>query len=334
MNVRSFGALVLGIGLSCSLRPAFVLAADPTGSFEIKPVGTPLGSTTPPNKPLMLKVTLIVKGKPVTKDVAVSTIKAFETPRRDKDEPLRDYAKRVLEKEGEASHAKAQAIADEINKAFNLTKPEEKAGAGFTIVKNRTIKVDNVNVPGLEALFGSLVIQGVTEKQGNPLQIVEPGLAGEGRNGGNFVPRPRPRPSSGAKVSMGRAFGPSFATGFDPLGEPSLVEFGFDDQFIATVMPREGMSDLDVLMGLQDLLETNGIPATYDSTLMELFLDAPLPDGHTLIWGNTDVGLDFRTSFESLGVVPEPASALLMATGFMGLLASADRRRRNRGRHA
>jgi len=325
--MRSLMALVLGIGLSCGLPHAFALAADSTGSFEIKPVGTPIGSTEPPNKPLMLKVTLIVNGKPVTKDVAVSGIKAFEKPTRDKDEPVRDYAQRILTKQGEASHAKAGAIADAINKAFNLTKPEEKAGAGFTTVKNRTIKVDGVNVPGLDAPFGSLVIQGVTQRQGNPIQIVEPGLAGESRNGGNFVPRVQPQPSAGAKVSLGRAFGPTFATGFDPLGEPSLVEFGLDDQFVATVMPRDGTSDLDVLMGLQDLLETNGIPATYDPALMALFLDAPLPDGQTLIWGNTDVGLDFRTSFEPLGVVPEPASAVLMATGLIGMLAAGRRRR-------
>ncbi len=328
-RTRPLMALVVGVGLACGLPARVAQAVIVTGTFEIKPIGTPLGSTTPPNKPLMMKVTLTIKGKPVTKDIAVSTIKAFEMPKRDKDEPLRDYALRVLTKQGEASHAKAQAIADAINKAFDLKKPEEKAGATFTIVKNRTINVDGTNVPGLDAPFGSLVIPGVTEKQGNPLEIIEPGLAGEGRNGGNFVPKTRPLPSTGAKVSLDRPFGPTFATGRDPLEDLSLVEFGIEDRYVASLVPVLGMSDLEVLIGLRDLLETHGIPATYDPTLMELVLDEPLPDGQTLIWGSTDVGLDFRVSFEHFGVVPEPGSALLMVGGLVGLLAASRRRRHN-----
>jgi len=75
----------------------------------------------------MLKVTLIVNGKPVTNDVAVSTLKAFEMPRRNPNEPLRDYAQRVLEKQEEASHAKAQAIADAINKTFNFAEARRES---------------------------------------------------------------------------------------------------------------------------------------------------------------------------------------------------------------
>ena len=325
MTMRSFGALVIGIGLSCGFSATVAQAADIVGNFEIKPIGTPLGSTTPPNKPYMLKVTLVVNGKPVTKDVAVSTIKAFEMPKQNANEPIRDYATRVLEAQGEASHAKAVEIADAINKEFNLQKPEEKAGAQFVTVK-RTVRVNNTNVPGVEAPFGSLVLQGVLEKQGNPVKIVEPGLAGENRNGGNWVPRPGQQPS-GAKVGMALPFGPSSATGFDPVGEPSLIEFGIEDLYVAEFNPAPDMSDLEVFDTLEEMLDTHGLPATFDSSLMELFLDDPLPDGRTLIFGNSDVGLDFSVSFDHLDPIPEPTSTALMATGFIGLLAATRRRR-------
>jgi hypothetical protein len=36
--------------------------------------------------------------------------------------------------------------------------------------------------------------------------------------------------------------------------------------------------------------------------------------------------MDFRVTFEPLGVIPEPASAVLLATGLMGLLTTRRRR--------
>ncbi len=232
-------------------------------------------------------------------------------------------------------------MADAINAAFKdeFDKlPDKgasaKAGAGFTIRKNVTIKVGVTNVPGLDAPFGELVIPNVSkEKDKTGMEIsgvkfLEGKILGEGGNGGGFDKPVIPlKPSPGARGSLERSIPgtTTVATGIDPLGEPSKVEFGIDGVFVADYTPGAGNTDQEILSILASLLVANGLPAIFDLDLMELFLDMPLLDGQSLVWGNTDSGLEFLTSFEGLdeAAVAEPASAGLALIGLLALLATA-----------
>jgi len=121
-------------------------------------------------------------------------------------------------------------------------------------------------VPNLEAPFGALVIQRVTEKQGNPIQIVEPGVAGEGRNGGRFIPTQRIAPS--ARASLGRAFVPTFATGFMGLLTTRRSRPGRDSPAsvprlsIPVWIGRVRLMSYDSLQGRLHLVSLYALPST------------------------------------------------------------------------
>src|SRR5262245_47218080 len=216
-------------------------------------------------------------------------------PARKPNQPLREYAQDILNAQGEASHAKAQVIADAINAAYaaEFAKLPDKGksamlGVGFVTKKNQTIRVNNQNVPGLEAPFGQLVMPNVlkekdpTGKDVGAFKITEGVILGEGGNQWNFDPRlPPAKPSAGAKVSLERATPgiATVATGDDPLDDPSVVEFGIEGSFVAQFKPTVGNTDEDVLKILEAMLDSHGIPATFDPTDKELFLDMPLLDG-------------------------------------------------------
>ncbi len=341
-------ALVISTLVACS---AWAADPPPKGPFVLKPIGPPLGTGK-----MVIDVTLVLGGVKVTRKVEIPSgdIKPLVMPVRIKadpangilEEPIRDFAQRVLNAQGEASNAKAKVIADAVNTAFKddfaklpkAAADAAKAGAGFTIVKNRTIRVGNLPVPGLDAPFGELVIPNVLKEKDKSgavipaVKFVEGKILGEGGNGGGFGKDPDPvKPSPGVKVGMGPANSgiTNLANGLDPLGLPSLVEFGIEGLFVASYAPAAGSTDEVILSTLADLLDLNGIAATYDSLSRELFLDAPLPDEQFLVWGNTDTGLEFFTSFAGLdeAVVAEP-STLVLATFALLLLIRADRANR------
>jgi hypothetical protein len=345
--MRSLILLFLIIAIPLSLTRGLAAAADPpSGTFELKPIGAPLGTGK-----MVIEVTLVLGGQKVTKKVEIKEgdIQAFVMPARMQGppkEPIADYAQRILNAQGEASNAKAKVVADAINEAFKNEfdkLPDKgasaKAGAGFTIVKNRNVEVREpgqapIIVRGLEAPFGELVIPNVskekdkTGKEISGIKFLEGKILGEGGNAGGFrAPPPPGKPSPGARGSLERSTPGviTVATGIDPLGAPSKVEVGIDGIFVADYTPAAGDMDQNILSILASLLNSNGLPATFDLDLMELFLDMPLLDGQLFVWGNTDTGLEFLTSFEGLeeAAVPEPASAGLILIGLLALLATA-----------
>lgn len=339
--IKALLALVISALALCS-----AWAADPPkGTFVIKPIGAPLGTGK-----MVFDATLVLGGLKVTRKVEIPSgdIKALVMPVRIKadpangilEEPIKDFAQRVLNAQGEASNAKARVMADAVNAAFKddfaklpkAAADAAKAGAGFTIVKNRTIRVGNQNVPGLDAPFGELVIPNVSKEKDKfgaeilAVKIVEGKILGEGGNGGGFRkdPDPNPKSSLGVKVGMGPANSgiTNLATGLDPFDSPSLVEFGIEGRFVASYMPAAGSTDEVILSALADMLDQHGIDATYDSLSRELFLDAPLPDEQFLVWGNTDTGLEFFTSFAGLdeAAVAEPSTLVLALLALLLLI--------------
>ena len=318
------------------LNFAMVAAAAPNAATYVgEPIGTPLGEGK-----LVLEVTIVVMGMKVTKTVTIPSgdIKKFERPKRMPNENIRDYAQRVLDAQGEASQAKSKVIADAVNKEFDkeFMKLGDKAGSGLKIVENRTIKVEGQNVPGLSAAFGSLIIPGVSREKDQAGKEVsgivwkENKILGEGGNIGRFVDPARP--SSGTRGSLDRVEPgvTQIASGLDPLGDQSLVEFGIDGLYVAQVEPTAGMTDTAVLGLLASLLTAHGVPATLNPTNQELFLDRPIPDGQALVWGNTDTEFAFRTAFEGLDPVevPEPGSAWLLVASGPALMMGLRRARR------
>ena len=80
------------------------------------------------------------------------------------------------------------------------------------------------------------------------------------------------------------------------------------------------MTDAQVLQELAGLLDANGVPATYDSSIVDLPLN--IPDGDCLWWGNTDTGLNSTMSTEGLAPalpVPEPATGTVLGIGCAGI---------------
>ena len=313
---------------------SIALAAPDSGTFVLEPIGTPLSTGK-----MEIDVTIVVMGMKVTKTVTIPSgdIKPFERPKRMPNENIRDYAQRILDAQGEASQAKAKVIADAINMKFKdeFKKLGETAGAGLKVVTNRTINVDGQGVPGLMAPFGALVIPGVSKekdqagKDKSGIAWKENKVLGEGGNGGRFVDPGKPSPGSRGSLDRIDPGVTQVASGVDPLGDPSLVEFGIDGLYVAQVMPTAGMTDSTILGLLASLLDMHGVPAMFDANLHELFLEQPLLDGQTLVWGNTDTELAFRTSFEGLSTatVPEPTTAGLLAIGLVVGLACFRQRR-------
>jgi len=315
--------LFISMGLLFGLIPALAAPAPAIGNFEFD-VGAPLGDGS-----LKMTVTIIVNGRPVPKKIDVTNIKKFVLPPPIANEPPTEYRKRLHEAKGVGSQAKAQTIADAINKAFEkefkmLGEKAEK------VIRNHS----EIVAPNLThiATYGSVIIPSVLESRDGPVQWHENKVLGEGGNGGRFLQRSGS--SSGARGSIA-PLDPAdvqVASGYDVLGDPSLVEFGIQDLFVAQLTPSNGRSNVDVLQDLESLLDQNGVPATFDSSLSELSLDNPILAGQTLVWGSTDPGFDFLVSIEGLDLfaVPDTISAGVTVLTLAALLASARRTRRSR----
>jgi hypothetical protein len=267
--------------------------------------------------------------KPVT--IKQGDIRAFvitddlKALKKEKGELTRAYQQALLNAKGEASQAKAKVIADAINEAFKdeFAKLGDKAGVGLKIVSAMT------SAGRLEAPFGAVIIPGVSREQGSPIKILEGRILGEGGNGGRFIPGAGPSPGSRGSLERSVPDVTTVATGFDPFDEPSIVEIGVGEN-VARFTPTVGMTDADVLSALRLLLDRQGLPATFDQDRVELFLDTPVLDGQTFVWGNTDTGLEFLASMEGLQVaaVPEPSTLMLLSMGVLCLCLYVWRQRK------
>ncbi len=151
----------------------------------------------------------------------------------------------------------------------------------------------------------------------------------EPQDAGKLTPVPSSRQLRGLRVGqLGLAEGalPTLlATGVDPLGQTSQVRFGIEGLHVAQIVPMAGQSFSDVLIALDSDLSANGVQTFLDLDDSTLTLVIPGQLQSAVLWGNTDVGLDY--SFAIAGAVPEPASWALLIAGF-GLIGVSLRRRR------
>lgn len=309
MNMRPLNSLILGMMLLFGMVPLAI--AQPTGTFEA-PVWVPLEDSTV-QKPLELEITVNVNGKAVTKVVKTAGIKKWVRTGRKPTETIQQWHARLTEERSTASQDKASQIAAAINAAFAAEFQQLGDKATTETYKRKDPETQ------LEGTFGMFIIPGILPAQGQPFKVLKDPTKQAGSNGGRYRPGVT---SPGAMGSMGLGRGlldnAFLAEGYDPLDDQSLVQLGIEEIYVASLIPGIGMTDEEVLEGLEALLDDHGLPATYYQDLGVLFLDNPIPDGKTFIWGNTDRGLEFVVAMEGLQVVPEPASLGLLAVGLLG----------------
>jgi hypothetical protein len=317
------------LAIGCVLgAPTLALGGEPLGTVQ-ENCGVPLGTGA-----VELQVTIILNGKPVTKTVTIAKgdIVAFVQPARLPGEKLADWIDRIAIARGEASQAKAKVVAEAINKAFGLKAPGVVVTTGIEVQKQKFYPTTASGFPFKDPVtanvtIGAFIIPNVSKNKTDVVKFTENKVIGEGGNGTKFLPGTG---SSGERGALEQATPgvTTVATGVDPDGAPSEVEFGIDGKYVADFKPSAGMTDVVVLRDLARRLDHHGIPATFDAADGELFLDTPFPDGETLDWGSTDTGLEFATVLTPSGsAVPEPDLWALMLAGF-GLLGAALRGRR------
>ncbi len=329
MKAFRFGLMCVGFTIVAACTGARPAAAQVLFDTLEQKIGVPKGNAVQGNS-LDIKITVMVNGKPVDKTVNVIGITAWVPTLRGQKETLAAFNERRTKERTAASQKKAEVIAEAINTAFDKEFKilGDKAAAGTYAQKDPLTLVD-----GLWGLYTIPSVPNGADKDGRYTWLKDPTKQTGPGNGPRYIPQNAP--SGGSRGSMGfsRETDPFVATGIDPSGEPSLIQFGLEGVYVAQITPTSGMLDEDVLRALEKQLDDHGIPATYDPSHFELFLDNPIPDGQGLAWGNSDTGLDFFFNFNGIGpisVVPESSSAALCMIGFVGMLAS--RRRDSTGR--
>jgi hypothetical protein len=312
--------LALALALAVLSSPPAAHAADPViGSFEYAPIGYPRSTGR-----MVFEATIIISGKPVTKTVTIPSgaIKPYTPASRLPTDTDAQFAQKIADARGAGSLAKAHVIADAINKAFE----KEFMGTGLKVTvanfpKTETINVGGVPIRDITATYGSIIIPNVAQNNNTPLKFSENGVIGQGGNGGRFLPPP-PKGSAGSRGSLDRMTPgvQTAASGLDAEGEPSVVQFGIEDQYVAEIFPGFGQSDALILQLLASDLVAHGIAAIFDPSLISLYLDMVIPDGTRVIWGNTDTGLDYTFTMVGLAAaIPEPGSLIILVAGLAGL---------------
>jgi hypothetical protein len=313
----------------------------PPANLEV-PVGPPTGMLPTNNQPFEMKLMVVDKnGKPQTRTVRIPSnpadpnqppIMIWRTSGLKPMETLRQRAERHRNERAEFARKKAAAIAYAINKEFKDV--FEGLGKEATVgVESVTDKYGDPNYPdGMDQFWGLITVPKVPQTV-NPKTGAKDGVMfvknpmGEGGDGTRF--QQSSSSSMGSIGTMGRGDGSTnVATGYDGNDEPSFIELGLKDTYVATLMPTPGMTDIDILLALEIMLDSNGVPATFDPGLFQLRLDEPILDGDTFAFGNTDAGLDFMVSFQGAYVIPEPGSAVLVALGMLAAGMASRRRRR------
>ncbi|HBR15684.1 MAG TPA: hypothetical protein DD723_09155 [Candidatus Omnitrophica bacterium] len=326
MNARCMKLFLLG-GIAVCLMLVSAPASAQLGTFE-GPVWVPLENSSK-EKPLELQITITVNNRPVTRNVKVETIQKWVRTPRGANETIQEWHERKTRERSLASQAKAREIATAINTSFAA----EFQQLGVQATTESYSRPDPETA--LIGTFGMFIVPSVSRAQGQPWRVVRDSTGEVGSNGGRFR-QGVTQPSNGSRgsMSMGRGLldNPFAAEGFDPLGDPSIVQFGIEEFYVAMYMPGAGMMDEDIFESLESLLDANGLNATYDPALLTLFLDDPVGDGKTFIWGWSDLGLNNQITLD--GVVPEPGTLGLLSSGLLwAWTARARRRYVNRGVH-
>jgi hypothetical protein len=329
--------LRISLGLVAALGVASVSASPAMAQLQSKPFEERLYFPTADSnmaRPLRLTIDIIVEGKLVTRTVDVTTIKKWTPPKRMMGESAPDYLKDLTTAAAAASLAKAI----EIQKAINTAFAAEFAKLGQTATRDtysqtfaykniltqdairKATKADGDILHPVQAADMSMVVipsvrLSADLKKDRPVRSTD-FATGENGDGGRYRDLGTSTTSTGVQGFLGVLVPgvPSFATGFDALGDGSLVSLGIDGLFVASVTPTPGESDVNVLDALTLELDENGIPATFDPVLGEVSLNTALLGDQAFFWGNDDPGLTFTVSFGG-GVVPEPGSLLLLGAG-------------------
>ena len=313
------------VGIALLLAFGSTATAETVDTYQ-QGVGVPTGSSTA-DKPLKIKYTIMVNGKPVTKTVEVAGIKKWQYTKRGANETIKQWHDRLAGERAAATVEKSKLIVDAINAKF----ANEFAALGQTAAAATYSQKDRDYPDSPAQTWGR-----VDWPSGQPTKTDVPAVAYQPPDptkqplGGGLQRIPgSPGSSMGMSGSMGRGSGfpTSFASGLDGNGQPSYVDAGYVNGFFATVYPSEGRSDDLVLADLASQLNANGIKASYDTTLVRLTLTDPVPDGVAFGFGNTDQGLDFEFVYQSLAAVPEPGAPWMLGAGLLlGLMARARRK--------
>jgi hypothetical protein len=310
---------VLAVGWACG-----ALAA--TGTYTIPSFGAPLGDGQ-----FKMEVTIKYKGAKVTRTITVP--KGAITPLAMVDcngLSDADCLAKKLDAVNKASQDKAKVVADAINTAFATEFKARKVEVLTTTDITKTIIYVNGKRNVVDATLGGIIVPLVTANITKPVQVTEGKILGEAGNKGQFQGPPPKSPGGKGLFERATPGVQTVSTGTDPFGDPSYVQFGIDEIYVAEVDPTAGMSDQDVLMALAANLDSHGLPALFDSATETLSFEHPIPNGDTLVWGNTDSGLEFEMEQTDSIRAPEPGTWAMLLLGLGGLGAASRARRRGR----
>ena len=164
-----------------------------------------------------------------------------------------------------------------------------------------------------------LLVNNHTGEQGDGVRI---------RPGPGIPPPPMGSPGSRATMSsmhfdLQREFPgefpglPMVATGLDAGGNESVIELGILETYVASLNPAPGQTDEQVYLALESLLDSHGLPASYDSFSRVLSLDGSFDETKSLYWAATDTGFGQLLAVSFGSPVPEPRIASLLAAAMI-----------------
>ena len=329
LKVLTVLALVCGMGASSALAAAPAL---PDKDADID-VGVPLWSSAPPNKPMLLDIKQKDPANPAqlkTTQVKVDDLPAFTfnfaafvAPVRMMGETLPQYRARYT-LAAQAYTAARLAASKAAWEAASKDKADRIAAQINTQIAAGTASVSTfVNAAGYTQARVTIVnCHGIDygKKSNTTGEVGDGAKFKNGAGGGSTSP--------GYKGSMGSITpGTSVpvATGVDPAGGPSEIDFGISGVYVSTYFPLAGDTVDSVMQTMASDLSAHGVPATFSPSLEELTLDNTYTDGDELVWGLSEpafdgaLGITWGTTTEP-EAVPEPASLGVMGLAGVGLL--------------